>query len=258
MGLLKLQQIKGAGFVLLALSFVSFSSSYVLAEEPEGDGGQGQIQGGAKRVNVEKLKKQYWSQESDYNVVQNRVYTKANRIETSLYAGSMLTDPFLSVSVLGISLGYHFNEQFSLHGLLWRNFSSRSSALERLEVDTNRTANTNDLLWYYGGEVRWSVIYGKLSLLGKTILYYDMHLSGGAGQMKTESGDNFAQSLGLGQQVYLSQSLGLFMGYRMVHFDEKLLDKAGSGVAGTGTYTPKFSRSNFSHTLLLGISWFLF
>src|SRR5262245_10788021 len=64
--------------------------------EHAADNGQGE------RVNVENIKQKYWARgdESELGVVQNRLYSKANKLELSLLGGILSTDPFLSVKAL--------------------------------------------------------------------------------------------------------------------------------------------------------------
>lgn len=212
---------------------------------------------GPKRVDVEQLKKQYWNDESQYEVVQNRLFPKKNRLELQIYGGSVASDPFQSTLFGGVTLGFHFSEYVSVHALLNRDLSTPSTALRTLEgPPTFSTTNTNPLNWTYGGEVLGSLIYGKLSLLGKAILYYDLHVLGGGGIVKTDSGDYFAQWAGIGQQIYLARWIALRIDYRLFHYYEELKQRV-PGATGYPGGSAGF-RDNWSHTLNLGFSVFLF
>ena len=127
-----------------------------------------------EKVNVNNIQKRYWAHDNQANVgvVQNRLYTKANHFQVSAISGILVSDPFLSVKAFGLSLGYHFSEYLSVHALGWRSLTSGSSALDTLN-DFGQTANTVEPRFYAGSEVQWSLLYGKLSLLGKKIIYYD-------------------------------------------------------------------------------------
>lgn len=209
-----------------------------------------------KRVDVEQLKKQYWNEETQYEVVQNRLYPKSGRMELQLFGGSISSDPFLATTFMGVTLGYHFNEYVSVHALLERDFAKSSSALVRLEETANTTTNTNPTYWTYGGEVVGSLIYGKLSLLGKAILYYDMHILGGAGVTLSETGNYFTQWGGVGQQIYLAKWVAWRIDYRLHHYYEDIRQK----IPGQPGYPGQVreSRDNWSHTLNIGLSFFLF
>ena len=216
-----------------------------------------QSDGQPKRVDVEQLKKQYWNDESQYEVVQNRLYPKSGRIEFQVYGGSVSSDPFIATTFLGATLGYHFNEYVSVHAMVNRDFSVKSSALGVLEAPpTLTTTNTNPTYWKYGGEVVGSLIYGKLSLLGKAILYYDLHVLGGAGISMTETGNYFSQWAGIGQQVYITRWLAWRIDYRLFHYYEDIRQKVVGGVGYPGGLVER--RDNWSHTLNIGLSFFLF
>jgi hypothetical protein len=148
-----------------------------------------------KKQKIDQFKQQYWEQEANYDVVQGRLYPKSGKVQFSLFGGSISTDPFLTVSNAGGSLGYHFNEFVSLHLLGWKTFAHGSDALKVLENDTSATANTNIPKSYFGSEVGLSVIYGKLSVLGKAIVHYDLYGLGGAGLTQTESGSFIGKRL---------------------------------------------------------------
>lgn len=212
-----------------------------------------QAPGGAKRVDVEDIKKQYWGQEESFEVVQNRLYTKAHRLEVNLFGMSNQVDPFQQIYAPGFSLGYHFSEYVSLHAIGWRNFSFDSAAVPAL-LSAGAVANTNVPMWYAGGEIIWSVIYGKLSLLGKAILYYDLHVTGGGGSTWTETGPYFTQVVGVGQKIYLNKYMAVRFDYRMAHYYEAVL---GKNPQQANFNTIVLRRDAFSHLLALGFS-FLF
>jgi outer membrane beta-barrel protein len=211
-----------------------------------------------KRMSIDHLKKQYWTQGGDVEVVQNRIYSKAHRLELGVYGGFLSSDPFLSVKNLGISTGYYFNEYLGLRGLAWRAFSARSSALEFLESQTfsggaKVTANTNPPSSYLGGELAASLVYGKLSLLGKVILYYDLMLSAGGGITATETGNDFTQSLGIGQQIYLTHGLSVRADYRLMRYNEDIKQKQPG--AGFGAITG--ARTNYTSGFFVGLNLLL-
>lgn len=209
-----------------------------------------QAPGGAKRVDVEDIKKQYWGQEESFEVVQNRLYTKANRLEVNLFGASNQVDPFQQIYSPGFSLGYHFSEYLSFHAIAWRNFSGDSAAVAAL-LTAGAVANTNVPAWYTGGEVIWSLIYGKLSLLGKAILYYDLHLTGGGGATFTETGPCFTQTVGVGQKWYINKHLAVRFDYRLAHYYEGVLGKNSQ----QGNFnTIVLRRDAFSHLISLGFS----
>lgn len=208
-----------------------------------------------ERVNVENIKEKYWARgdESELGVVQNRAYSKAKKLEAGLYFGAIMTDPFLNVSSLGGSLGYHFNEYLSVHALGWKSYANDSSALALFRTYSNGDANVNRPSGYLGAELRGSLLYGKLSVVGKSIIYYDLHTSFGLGSTSTYSGSYFTPSINIGQQIFLSKSVSFNFDYRLMAYREKILEQVVTATAGT----VKGERNNFSNVFTIGFSFLL-
>lgn len=206
-------------------------------------------------VNIDSIKQKYWARgdETELGVVQNRAYSKGRHIEFSLGTGVTFSDPFLTVNQFGGTVGYHFTENLGLHLLYWNYNVKPSSALETFEKEKTATTNTNKPQNYIGVEGMGSILYGKLSLLGKKIVYYDLHLLAGAGLTGTESGRYFTPSLGIGQRFYLSKYFTLRIDYRMNYYNETILEKQIVTKLGQ----PTGNRDNWSNVITLGVS-FLF
>ena len=209
----------------------------------------------AQKVDVQGIKEKYWARgsEPDLGVVQNRTYSKEKRLELSMFGGISSTDPFLSVKTSGFTLGFHFNEYFSVHLRTFKSFVNPSTALLTFQNTIHATTNYNPPYWYIGGEASGSVLYGKLSLVGRKILYYDLHLAGGLGRTATESGNYLTPSLGLGQQIYLSQAISLRLDYRLMAYREDIVEKVITSKLGQITD----QRYNFTHSVSLGISFLI-
>ena len=208
-----------------------------------------------ERVNVENIKEKYWARgdESELGVVQNRLYSKSRKIEAGLYGGTIMTDPFLNVTALGGSLGFHFNEYLSLHLMGWKSYANDSSALTLFRAYSSGDANVNRPSSYLGLEFRGSLLYGKLSVVGKSIIYYDMHASFGLGSTSTYSGNYLTPSITIGQQIFLSKSVSFNFDYRLMAYREQILEQVVTAQLGA----VKGTRNNFSNVFTLGFS-FLF
>jgi outer membrane beta-barrel protein len=214
----------------------------------------------AERVNTDAIKEKYWARgdESEIGVVQNRLYSKANKIEFQIMGTLINSDPFVSTYALGGRLGYHMNEYFSVHALAWKSWASPSSTQTNLQStkpdnEIGTALNTDYAKSYYGGEFQASLLYGKLSLVGKSIIYYDLHFLAGLGVTGTESGNNFTQHVGVGQQFFLSKRTSIIVDYRIMHYRDTLLDKID--VADFGN--PVGTRSNWTNAISIGVG-FLF
>jgi len=183
--------------------------------------------GAAEQVDVDAIKKKYWArgEESELGVVQNRLYSKKQKLELGVFGGIITTDPFLSVKSVGGLIGYHLTEYWEINVIGWRDYVSPSTALTTFETTIGATTNNNPPQWYLGTEAMASILYGKLSLIGKSIIYYDMHLIAGVGVTGTESGKYFTPSVGLGQQVYLTKSISIRLDYRLMNYTEQITEK---------------------------------
>lgn len=211
-------------------------------------------------TDVDKIKEKYWARgdESELGVVQNRVYSKEHKLEVGTFVGLLSSDPFLDVTNVGASIGYHLSETFSGHLLGWKSLVSPSSALKLLQEPVGTgglgtTANTNKPKFFLGAEGQASVLYGKLSVLGKAIIYYDFHFNGGLGMTGTESGSYLTPFIGLGQKVYLSKNIALSVDYRIMRYNENIVEK----ILPTKIGQVVGQRDNWSHSVNLGVSFLI-
>jgi outer membrane beta-barrel protein len=221
--------------------------------------------GGAEEVNVESIKQKYWARgdESELGVVQNRMYSKERKFTLTPYVGSISSDPFLSVKSVGGEIGYNLSEYISVNLLYFKYFVSEGAAQEGLNANLSVPIipPTNYTKSYIGGEIAASILYGKLSLVGKAIIYYDMHLLVGLGVTNTENKAAFTPSFGVGQQIYLNKWSALRFDYRVMTFSEDLIRKKhpAEGPILTAPFEGAVigNRRNWSHTITLGVN-FLF
>jgi outer membrane beta-barrel protein len=209
--------------------------------------------GGAEKVNVENIKEKYWARgdESEMGVVQNRTYSKDRKWELGVFGGAILNDPFLNVNNYGLSLGYHFSEYFAVNALMWKANATGSAALKTFEETKGGETNYNKPKSYTGGEAVGSFLYGKLSVAGKSIIYYDMHLLGGLGMTNTENGTYATPHVGVGQQVYLGKNVSLRLDYRLMYYHEDIKERVITAHLGETVG----SRNNFSNVITIGASF---
>jgi outer membrane beta-barrel protein len=240
--------------VLILIAVVSaFSIGSAFADDqpaPAASPGQ------STRLPVDKIKERYWqkgNEDMEVRVVQNRLYSKAHTFELGLFVGSIATDPFLSVKNYGASLGYHLNDYFGIVILGWKDSVQPSSALTLLQgPPTSTTANTNDPNYFIGGELDFVPLYGKLSLIGKSIIYFDTHLDLGVGDTSTETGKYITPFIGIGEQIYLNSWSSLMLDYRLAGYHEQLVQKT----AGPGQGSILGGRTTLNDVITVGISFF--
>lgn len=179
-------------------------------------------------VEVEKIKEKYWAKgsEAEMGVIQSRLYSNAKKVELGVLGGVISSDPFLSTKHLGGSVGYYFSDYFALHAIGWKSYASGSEALKSFEKEAGFTANTNQAQSFYGLQASGDFLYGKLSLLGQMIIYFDLHVRGGLGRTQTESGNYLTPFIGLGPQIHLSKRVSLSFDYRLMRYQENIVGKA--------------------------------
>jgi len=212
---------------------------------------------GPKETDVDQIQEKYWArgEESEIGVVQNRLYTNKGKFEFGGHLGSVSSDPFLVNTSLGANVGYHFSDLFSAHIGFTKNFVGPSSALKQLETTlagtsaAGTTAATNMQKYWLTADTRWSVLYGKVSLFGSRILYFDAYLTGGLGMVKTESGTYFALMPGIGQVFHITQAVGINLHYKMFWYKETILSKNPATIGNVlGTH------ENFGGSIMIGVT----
>jgi outer membrane beta-barrel protein len=237
---------------VVLISIISASQlSYADDTSPPGSGDT------SAKLPIDKVKERYWGKgrDTELRVVQNRLYSKAQKFELGVFGGFVSTDPFLSVKNYGASLGYHFNDYIAVAALFWKDSVSNSAAVAALQQDSNNTntADTNYPSTFVGAEVDYTPLYGKLSLVGKQIVYFDTHVDGGLGTTSTQTGSDLTEFIGLGEEFYLSQWSSFRIDYRLTHYTENVPTKTiGSNAPGAIVA----SRTNWSDVVTLGFTFF--
>lgn len=209
----------------------------------------------AEKVEMDAIQERYWARgvEEELTVVQNRTYTKKGKLQLSLLGGFTASDPFLNIATAGVGASYHLSEIISFGVLWWRSFVSKSTALDTFETVMGATTNYNAPQHHISAEIIGSLIYGKLSVLGKAIIYYDLHVMGGVGATLTETGTYVTPTAGIGQQIHLTKWLSLRTDYRLGMYNETLLERVIPQKLGQSLG----SRLNWSHSVILGFDFLI-
>jgi outer membrane beta-barrel protein len=139
------------------------------------------------KMDIKSLEKKYWSaKDDDFTVVQNRAFTKDKRFFAAVMGGMLINDSYAVGTGMTGSIGYHFSErwgmEFSILRTSLKGNDSTTEFIQRYKVapNHNQTRSVSTL------SALWMPIYGKISLLDKKIIYYDMGLGIGIGQTAYE------------------------------------------------------------------------
>jgi outer membrane beta-barrel protein len=129
-----------------------------------------------------------------HTAVENRFFIKEKRFELAPMVGYVPNNPYARRYTAGVAVAYHFNETIAAQAqvfvspdlgegdvkglvgvLLQRAFNSSSDA----EVEFQQPLDKVTLGANFGAV--WSPFYGKINLVGETVLNMDFYLYGGAG-----------------------------------------------------------------------------
>jgi outer membrane beta-barrel protein len=139
-------------------------------------------QRGAAPLRLDQLEQRYWSaKDDDFRVVQNRVYSKEGRLALTLHHGNLMNDNFGDGSLTGLAASYYFNEHWGLELNYLDSSVTRTDAMKRVErlgtmPDHSLIDSTMTL------SAVWIPFYAKMSVMDKTIIYFDMAFGVGVGQ----------------------------------------------------------------------------
>lgn len=211
--------------VMGAVQFGHSSFSHAQASAPVTAAGAGD------KVDVTDLEKKYWaSKDTDFSVVQNRIYTKANRFALSLQYGTLVNDPWSDGPTMSGSLGYYFSERFGIEGHFQKTNSVDNKALSNLKAQSG-FANHGKIMGYQGISANWVPFYAKMSVLNGSIIYFDMAISPGIGVTKydqqRETGNNSMNaptvSLDITQSFFFSKYAAFRVDYKNRWFQEEVV-----------------------------------
>jgi outer membrane beta-barrel protein len=226
-------------------------------------------------IDLKKLEEAYWSSKDDnYSVIQNRTFTKTNKIYVSAAYGTLINDPYAKARFSGISAGYFLNEDLGLE-LSYHNFDSTQndtvSAYESqfggAKPDYNLLKSKQTLSLVY------SPLYAKMSLMNKSILYFDMGLTLGLGLSnyeiqkvnkdgvgnKTQANESTSTAhieLGLMQQLFVNQSLALRLDIKNSFYNQKTKQYEIS-IGAPESSRSESTRNTNDTTFSLGLTLFL-
>ena len=139
------------------------------------------VNGQGDKLDVSGLENKYWAaKDSDFNVVQNRVYSKAGRFAVTGSFGSLVNDPWTTGTVMDGSLAYYFNEHWGVEFHYSQITSQDNQAVQRLRGQLG-FPDHNQLTNFYGLQADWVPFYAKMSLMNWAIIYSDLQIALGAG-----------------------------------------------------------------------------
>lgn len=205
-------------------------------------------------VDISDVQNQYWkAHDKQFEVVQNKLYTKAGRFELSALFGIYQRVDFQDSKTLGGSLAYHLNDMWGFEFMAYSMLNEDSRVVEKFKATRGATIEFNEEKNYLGGHVMFSPIYGKFSFLGKKISHFDLYISPGFGVTKTTA-YRPTPTIALGQKFWISNSFNVRLEYRFFRYTDRVNTNEGATAArngGPGYYEDTVNVQN----LLIGISY---
>jgi outer membrane beta-barrel protein len=175
------------------------------------------------------------------NAVQNRFFLKEGRIEATPILGYVPNDPMVKRFVGGLLGAYHFSETFAAEGAFIYSPDLGESDLKGLthtlvgiaadaKNDSSFQQPLDKMVMGATFAARWAPFYGKINIIGESVLNFDAYGSLGLGMLSMQSyyakgskdGDQVATDLdtaekkvvitptiGIGFNFFLNQSMAL-------------------------------------------------
>ncbi len=173
---------------------------------------------GSDKLDIKKLEQKYWAaKDDDFSVVQNRKYVKAERFYFTGALGIPFNDPYSTGTIASGSVGYYFNERWGLE-VNYNSFSlSDNDAVKQFVDSYGAIPNHNLVKSSYFLSGTWVPFYAKMSVLDRSIIYFDMGVSLGLGTLDYEitqaegniKKNTFAYRLGIFQQIFFTEHFAI-------------------------------------------------
>ncbi len=223
---------------------------------------------GDKKVDLTDLENRYWTaKDTEFNVVQNRLYTKAHRFAVTYMLGTDLSTNYTNDYNMGLQLSYYFSERQGITLQGWKTSSSPANFATTFEQLAGAAYNYNSPQGYIGVNYNWVPIYAKFSLLEKKILYFDMSINPGFGatllssnsfgttvnQVNSLSQTAITGAIDISQQVFLSSHWAIKLDIDSHIYPETIYSAGGGLVPANSTVQNKIT---YSATFMLGLTFF--
>ncbi|MES2964251.1 MAG: outer membrane beta-barrel domain-containing protein [Bdellovibrionota bacterium] len=184
-----------------------------------------------EKLDVTDLEKKYWAAKDDeFNVVQNRLYSKSNRFALTVNSGMYVGDPWSEGLTNNVELGYFPNERYGVSLAYSKTDSKDNEALQSLKQQLG-FANHNKMKGFTGAVFNWVPFYAKASVMNKSITYFDMSFSPGIGMVEYEQqlddGNKVKSSpaltLDITQHFFVNKYVAVRVDYKNRWFNEEVL-----------------------------------
>jgi outer membrane beta-barrel protein len=183
------------------------------------------------KVDVTDIENKYWaSKDTDFSVVQNRLFPKANRFSLSATVGPVIGNSTNEGNVYGLDATYYSSERWG-YALTYQTEDLKNSDLTESFITSNAaTPDFNRPKGFYGASVIFVPIYAKASVLNTSIMYFDFSVAGGLGmqtyEQQLQEGNKkktaVAATVDFTQQFFFSNHFAVRADYRHRFYKEEV------------------------------------
>lgn len=192
-------------------------------------------------------------------VVQNRKYTKKQRLEIALTGGFGFGEPYRDRSAFIPRAFFYFSESWGIAFNAGFIYNRENETFKELKSVSAVVPTVRDIHNFYGGSVVWLPFYAKMNMFNQ-IFYVDWHFEAGLGQANTEidlntvsanqprldSSSHIYANWGTGMKFFITRSFAARLDYLALYY------KAATGRGGAiGAEEETFD----NHFLTLGLSY---
>lgn len=173
---------------------------------------------GSDKLDIKKLEQKYWApKDEDFSVVQNRRYVKAQRYFLTAEGGIPFNDPYSTGTIACLSTGYFLNERWGLEFSYAQSSLNNNNAVSQFVQQYGAIPDHNIFRSSLFISSVFVPFYAKMSFMEKSIIYFDMGLTFGAGNLNYDisqkegaiSKSSAAIKLGIFQQIFFSEHFAM-------------------------------------------------
>jgi outer membrane beta-barrel protein len=223
------------GLVTLALAFST--EAFAQSKKQQQAPAETKVDTSAAAVNPDKvdvtdIEQKYWaSKDTDFSVVQNRLFPKANRFAISATAGPIVADPNSAGLYYSLDATYYMSERNGVTLTYAIADLQDNDSVKALVASYGARPDHNKIREFYGVSYNWVPIYAKASVLNTKIVYFDFAISPGIGiqqyvqQQDTGNIKKTAPALTIDftQQMFFSNHFAIRADYRHRFYQEEIL-----------------------------------
>lgn len=195
--------------------------------------------------------------------LQRKNFMKIGRYEAAPHLGFVTNDPFINRYLLGASFAYHVTEVFAVEvsGTFSPDLGQGDwKPITQQIVNENQvTPDISKIQFYSHIDFQYSPIYGKVAVMGKRIINFDMFGVIGTGVVSTRDDLEALQNntpVATATESQLHPTLNYGGGLRVIFSQSFALRIEGRGLSYIETLESRTLEMKNNMTLLAGVSFF--